>query len=422
MDRGHPEHEVKQSFFTQMLERLGAESKSGFTRDRFEKALRAAGNPQHAVPTVVIAGTNGKGTVSLLVSQALTEAGFRVGTYLSPHLQHPRERFLFQGIPLSLEVLDGLAQENAALAQDFNLSYFEFLTLLAFQWARQAKPDYLVLEVGLGGRLDATNVTQPLATAITNIDWDHQAFLGDTREKILTEKMGILRRGVPVFTQLDAPLRPQLEVFCQEHRIPVVYTDSVPYRRVALSWENQRVEIDGQPFVLTNPSLGALKNAALAYQLLRQCFPQIPLKTLQNAFAKAHNPGRFETVQRQPRVVLSGDHNPAGITSLVQTLRDLSEHPHIVCGFSPDKPQAQMVEMLRPVAKSLTLTAVDYLRSAMPEGYEALAPYVPQAAQALKKALARCSPNDTLVVTGSLYLVGEVRQLWFKGTEEKLAP
>lgn len=421
MDRGQVEHEVKQNLFTQTLERLGAESRMKFSRDRFAHALAALDHPEAGLRTIVIAGTNGKGTVSLLVSAGLRAAGYRVQTYLSPHLQHPRERFLENGEPASLEELNALTATCAPVAEAYDLSYFEFLTLLAFQRARETQPDYLVLEVGMGGRLDATNVTEPVATAITNIAFDHQAYLGDTLDKILTEKMGILRPGVPVFTQLSEPLRPQLESHAEGQSIAVHYADDVQPQRLRLDWEGQEALLDGHVFRLTNPSHGTLLNAALAYQLLRHT-ADIPVPVLQRAFAGSHNAGRFETVQRQPRVVLSGDHNPAGIAVLTEVLETLGQKVYVVCGFSPDKPHAAMVESLRPWAKRLWLTSIADKRAELPAGYTTLADYIPDARTAVQKALEHCGPEDTLLVTGSLYLVGEVRGMWFKGTEEKLSP
>ncbi len=199
------------------LEQIGSERLIDYSLERFRSALQAVQNPERDAKTIVIAGTNGKGTVSLLLSNALREAGFKVGTYLSPHLQQPNERFLDGLRPERESELLRLAKEHWEISKQYRLTYFEFLTLLCFAWASRKKFDFLVLEVGLGGRLDATNVTTPLACAITTIDLDHQEYLGNTVEKILEEKMGILRAGSPVFSGItQSSLRSRLDQRCAE--------------------------------------------------------------------------------------------------------------------------------------------------------------------------------------------------------------
>ena len=167
----------------------GEKERINYALDRFQNALKAVGNPEKDVHTLVIAGTNGKGITTLLVSGALARAGFRVCTYLSPHLQSPSERFLWNLSSIEEDELASLGLEFADTARSHELSYFEFLTLLSFIWAKRRGADIHVLEVGLRGRLDATNVTDPLACAITNISLDHQAYLGTTKEQILAEKL-----------------------------------------------------------------------------------------------------------------------------------------------------------------------------------------------------------------------------------------
>lgn len=403
-----------QSRFLELLDRLGSESRIHYSLDHITQALHAVGDPHLSVKTIVIAGTNGKGSVSLFVSSALKEAGMEVGTFLSPHLQHPRERFLFQGKPLPDATLDALAEAAWAPTQEFQLSYFEFLTLMVFLWAREAKLDALILEVGLGGRLDSTNVTAPVATAITTIAFDHQAYLGNDLVSILKEKMGVLRPGVPVFTQIDSPpLMAALEARAAELGSEIHYTWRTPPSRESLEWSGQSVRLQGHEFELQNPGVGMADNAALAFDLVRETFPSIPIPTLQRAFANVRNPGRLEVVQENPRVVLSGDHNPAGIEYLIETLRELKTRPRIVCAFSPDKPQAEMVARLKEVTDDLVLTQVPRFADKMPADYQSLAPFDPDPKHAVHAALARCKPEDTLLVTGSLYLVGEVREIWF---------
>ncbi len=411
MDSRHSEFLKLNPKLEALLERLGGESRIHYSLHHFEQALKAAQSPHLAVQTIAIAGTNGKGSVSLFVSSALSQAGYQTGTFLSPHLQSPTERILHNLVPIDANELESLALEFEPIADRFSLTYFEFMALLCFVWAKRVGIEYLVLEVGMGGRLDATNVTTPVATVITNIDWDHQAYLGDTLLAILGEKMGILRPGVPVFTQLKDPeLLERLQAHCARtgsalHLCPVV-------KDLETSWEGQRVEVEGLCYRLRNPGVGMGQNAATAMQVVRHLFPEMPRETLRQAIERVRNPARLETVRLSPRVVLSGDHNPAGIDSLLATLDRMGERPHVLCGFSPDKPHGQMVDRLRTHAKELTLTCVPRFLGKMPAGYESLAPYYPDPIAAVNACLSTCAPTDTLLITGSLYLVGELRKLW----------
>lgn len=175
------------------LETISNERFIHYDLERFQTALNAVGNPQKAVKTLIVSGTNGKGTTTLLLSSAIMETGAKVGTYLSPHLQTPNERLLYNLAPIGSAEFEALIDEMMPTANKFRLTYFEFLTLLAFVWARKRALDFLILEVGLGGRLDATNVSNPIASLITNIDWDHQAYLGNTLEEIFREKFAVVR-------------------------------------------------------------------------------------------------------------------------------------------------------------------------------------------------------------------------------------
>ncbi len=401
-----------------ILESFGTERRIHYSLDRFQEALVAVGNPHKSVKSLVISGTNGKGSTTLLTAAALVEAGFNVGTYLSPHLQQVNERVLHNLSPVSALSLIGLAQELHKVGKKYELSYFEFLTLLYFVWAERAKLDFSVLEVGLGGRLDATNVTDPIACAITNIDFDHQQYLGDTLPQILSEKLGILNSEGLLFTGIhDVALLAQVEKRCEELDAIYYYSRELRKEVISKSWDGQQIRINGHPFSLTNPSTGALHNASLAFLLVRIVFPTIPLSTMQRAFASVRIPGRMEVIQESPRVVLSGDHNPAGIRSLLETLKDLAYSDlHTVCAFSADKPFSEMYRALGSVSKSITLTKIRP-NEPISESYAAMADVAPDPKTAVQTVLAKAKPTDTILVTGSLYLIGEVRSLWRERVE-----
>lgn len=400
--------------FESLLETLGSEKKIHYSLDNFQKALNAAGNPEKTVKSIVIAGTNGKGTTTLLLSRALQLQGYRVGTYLSPHLQHVQERFLESLKPWSEDRLLEWGLKAMPLAQQYQLSYFEFLTLMFFLDSRDKAYDFNVVEVGMGGRLDATNVTSPVATVITNISWDHADFLGDSLEKILKEKMGILRSGVPVVSSIPiSELKNLLQTDCQNLKAPLFFTETVSKKVIAKSLVGQEVEIDGDKFTLNNPSAGTLENAANAYLVLKKVFPEISISTIQEAFSSVIFPGRFEVVDLKPLTLLSGDHNEAGVESLIHTLNLVgAKSLRVLCGFSPDKEAKKMIEKLKPLAKDFILTKVPRARGVYEAGYEKLADCIEDPEIALKKIQSRCREEDTLLITGSLYLVGHLRKYW----------
>lgn len=397
-----------------MLGVLGGERRINYALDRFREALQSLGNPERDVYPLIIGGTNGKGTTALQVAASLTLAGFRTAAYLSPHLVHPRERFLLDMRPIDEAELTGLAAELFPTGQKFGLSYFEFLTLVAFVWAKRREARFLVLEVGLGGRLDATNVAEPIACAITNVSFDHMDYLGDSLEQILDEKMGILRRESLVFTGIREPaLLDRLEKRCLE--LDAVYYFSRELRIEARdrAWNGQTALVNGYPFRLPHPGESALANAALSFLMMRIVFPRIPIATLQAALAAVRNPARFETVSESPRVILSGDHNPAGMADLVATLETLSpSRVRVVCGFSPDKPYRAMHRTLSALSDDVTLVPVSRARAPMPDDYPTLGKFEESPKRAVEAALARCDRSDTLLVTGSLYLAGEIRPLF----------
>lgn len=407
-----------------LLEGLGGERRINYSLERFTAALKSLGNPEKNVHTLVIGGTNGKGTTTLLVSGTLAQAGFEVMTYLSPHLQSPTERFLHNLVPIEVGELSELAEEMQAVAKRFDLSYFEFLTLLAFVRAQRRQVDFLVLEVGLGGRLDATNVTDPIATVVTNIGFDHMDYLGNTLEEILEEKLGILREESLLFTGIqENALLKTVEARCAALDAIYYYAKEIKVLSHEIRWDSQTISLNDYPFELTHPGKGNRENAALAFLLLRIAFPSIPLATIQTAFRKIKNPGRFEIVSEHPRVILSGDHNPAGIEDLLQTLKPLKpERLLTLCGFSPDKPYRAMFERLKSVSNEITLTQATRFQGKMPADYPQVGNFTAHPLEAVETLMKRANPDDTILITGSLYLVGEVRTLWHSGVDFWKAP
>jgi dihydrofolate synthase/folylpolyglutamate synthase len=379
--------------------------------DRMERALAELGHPERCAPAFHVAGTNGKGSVCAFLASACRTAGLRTGLYTSPHLEHFGERFQVDGVPASeAQLLAAYSALQSKLPWAFegpeSLTFFELVTLLGFHLFAEAGVDVMVIEVGLGGRLDATNVLTPLVSCVTRIGFDHQEYLGETIAKIAAEKAGILKPGVPAVIA----------------RQPTEASEAIERRARELGVPLFR---EGAEFETLTSTLGLRgghqrSNGAVARQALRLARERgLPIadEAIEKGLAEARWPGRMETVRTSPELVLDGAHNPDGAQALVEALRQYYPRArrHLVIGVLGDKDVRGVVETLASVADTLTFTQPESPR-AMPAS--ALASLLPgprevridsSAMAAVEQALLHAAPEDVVVVCGSLYLVGEVR-------------
>jgi dihydrofolate synthase / folylpolyglutamate synthase len=381
--------------------------------ERINSLLQVLGNPHRACSWIHVAGTNGKGSTCAMVEAGLRAAGVRTGLYISPHLIEPTERIQILGRPVSQEQFAGAfdrvhqtAEHMLASGQlDMHPTYFETVTAMAFLLFADAKLDKVVLEVGLGGRLDATNVVTPEICAITQIDYDHQVFLGDTIEQIAAEKAGILKPGVPA---VFAEQRPEAEAVLRA-------TAQAPYT-LSRDWPISDLQINarGSRFCLrslevTCPLAGEhqVENARVAAIVLAQ------LGVSAAGIASAIWPARLERVSERPEIIIDGAHNPAGTRALAAYIQRFyaGRRRWIVYGALRDKAVAEMTSILFPLADRIILTAPANSRAMAPEDIAApgavITHSVPEALHQLNHA-----PPDTVVfIAGSLYLAGEARGL-----------
>ncbi len=392
--------------------------------ERTRRILKEVGDPHLAVPVLHVGGTNGKGSVARIWASVLREAGLRVGLNSSPHLVAFRERILVNGAPLP----DSRLEAAAAVLRPFFLreapSFFEATTILAFLAMAEAGVDVAVIEVGLGGRLDTTNVVQPVLTAITNISGDHREYLGESLTEIAHEKAGILKPGIPAFTATDDP-EALGELMRQAARVgaPLVH---VPHPVGAFSLGGSRLRLETErwgPLELLSPLIGehSLRNIALAVRALEALpsrFP-IPGPAVVAGVAEARIPGRFQVVREGGRSwVLDVAHNPAGVEALLSTLRVVDPpRPWIgIVGILSDK---EVEGMLPPMGGSfdrMVLTVPDSAPPARrwnPLAASALLPSgtghaEPDLRRALLWAQNEAAPGGTVVVCGSSHTVGDV--------------
>jgi dihydrofolate synthase/folylpolyglutamate synthase len=391
--------------------------------DRTERMLAALGNPHRSCPVLHVGGTNGKGSVARIWAGVLRAAGFRTGLYTSPHLVSFRERILVDGLPFPDSILEELSRDLRPLLLRESPSYFEAATVLAFHAFAQAEVEVAVVEVGLGGRLDATNVVTPLITAITNVAWDHAELLGGSLEKIAREKAGILKPGVPAFTTCDDPAL--LAVLVEEAAVR-----GTPLRRVPLP--TTRVGIDGSRLRIESAKWGGLelasplcgehqgRNIALAVRSLEALPPRLPVSAaaVREGILRTRVPGRFQLeVEGERHWVFDVAHNTHGVRALVNTLGwARTARPRLgFVGILADKSWGEMLSALLEVLDFLILVTPDSApsgrrwdpvaaHSTLPAGRGLVAPSLPDAFEIARR---ESGPSGTVVVTGSTYTVGD---------------
>lgn len=398
----------------QFLYSLGNEIKTAkLGLDRIRAVLTALGEPHRSFRSVHVAGTNGKGSTCAMIDAGLRAAGVRTGLFTSPHLLEPTERIQVEGIPVSqaqfqraFEVVHETAEK---LDLDCHPTYFETVTAMAFWLFRELGVETAVIETGLGGRLDATNVIEPLVTAITPIDFDHEAYLGHTIEAIAGEKAGILKASVPaVFARQRPEAMAVLEARARELGLSVTRAEDFEIRDLVIDARGSRFTLAGRG--LTCPLAGEhqVENAVTAVLAL------LELGVAPEGIAEATWPGRLEFVSPNPDVILDGAHNPAGARALKRYLERFYGDQRIwmVYGAMRDKAIEEIAEILFPLAHELIFTAPDSARAIRPEALVEMAGRGRCAANlgsAIATVKAEASDEDVVVITGSLFLIGEAR-------------
>lgn len=402
--------------FLLSLERFGMK----FGLANIARLCAALGHPEAAFPSVVIAGTNGKGSVTAMVDTALRAAGHRSARYTSPHLQRLEERFVIDGREVAPDTLDRAAAlvqrtaETLVAAGELETlpTFFEATTAIAFVLFRDAKVDIAVLEVGLGGRLDATNIVSPVAAAIVSIDFDHQEQLGNTLGSIAAEKAGVIKPGIPV---VCGPVAPEalrvIAAVCAERRATLIRTGTdgrlgarIASMTIGLPGEHQKT------------------NAAVALRLLEAIDEdqtlglRIGADAMRAGLAEVHWPGRLESFTVGGcRVLIDAAHNPAGARALAAHLVEVAPSGvTLVFGAMQDKAITEMLSALAPVAVSVVCTTAPSPRAMTADELVLLASSLGLRAEAIPDPVSAvghaCASGGLVVVAGSIFLIGPVRQ------------
>lgn len=419
-----------------LLDRLPRlEVKPGLSRT--ERLLDALGHPERAFPTVHVAGTNGKGSVVAMLDAVLREAGYRVGRFTSPELIDFRDRIAIDGEWLGAgEWAAGIERMEAALTDSPDPpTQFEAIAALALHAFSRQRVDVAVVEVGLGGRFDATNVVRPLVSVLCSVSLDHCAVLGDSIERIAWEKAGIAKSNVPfLYGDLPPGARAVVLAECAEVGAVPVSVAGIDVERVHVDWEgaSYRVDLAGFPDSIELPLLGGYQRENLRLVLgtieqLRELGWKIPADTVSAGLSLVQWPGRFEVVRRSPNVVLEGAHNPAGARALAEDIVALAPdagNRHLLFGALADKDVDGMMEVLTPAFGHVTLC-----QSASPRAYgaEELAEHLggrfgavawyDSVGRAIDSIVPLLDADDVLVVAGSLTVVAEARRRLLEGHE-----
>ena len=397
--------------------------------ERIEKLLALLGNPQNKLRFVHVAGTNGKGSTCALIASVLTRAGYVTGRYTSPFVVEFCERMQVDGEMIPHEDLVRLVEQTFPLVEQMaqqgeEITEFEFITALAFQWFAEQKCDIVVLEVGLGGRLDATNViTSPIVTVITSISLDHTAILGDTVEQIAYEKAGIIKEyGVTISSpnQPEGALKVISDVAFQRHNKFIV-ADIEAIHPMNMGIGGTMLAYNGA--FLQLPLLGKhqLSNAITAltvFKVLNTKGFRISKRNVSIGFKKARMPARLEVLSASPLVILDGAHNPGGTQALAEAIQVYCKGKKVtgVMGMLADKDVDTAIQNLNGLfSRVVTLTPSN--PRAMPaeelaeKWKEAGAPAVAMqdGREALREVFATLDPHSAAVICGSLYLAGDLR-------------
>ena len=388
------------------------------------------GNPHLQFPSIHIAGTNGKGSVAAMIHSILCEAGYKTGLYTSPHLVDFRERIRVGQELIEKDFIFDFVQMLKDEIDKNGYTFFEVTTALAFQYFAKKKVDVAVVETGLGGRLDATNVINPLVSIITNIGLEHTEHLGNTIPQIAGEKAGIIKDGVPTITAVTQPEAEEvIRSVCAERNSELIqvqkkssytifdfsiYGSRFKFSSYSGRYENLRLNLAGEHQIL---------NACIcltAIQKLKELGWRVDEQAIRDGLKKVNWRARLEVFRKEPLVILDVAHNSAGMQTLIQALDQLFPEKKVIFifGVMEDKDYHSMLKEISKKAKFIVLTTPDYKRSAEPEALEETlkqtnTPYevIPLVKQAYFFALKNAKPDDVICITGSHFTVGEVLSL-----------
>jgi dihydrofolate synthase/folylpolyglutamate synthase len=423
------------SYVDYSLKKSSELAKADFNLGRMRELMVLLGSPEQKYPIIHVAGTKGKGSTSALMASALSAAGYKTGLYTSPHLQDYCERIQIDGKNVSHDELVELVERvKPAVAKVPKLTTFEITTAIGFLYFAQQGAEAAVIEVGLGGRLDATNVVTPRVSVITSLSYDHMAVLGNTLTLIAGEKAGIIKPGIPVVSspQMDEA-QAVLEKVSAERGSPLTLVGR------DMTYAAGEHTLDGQTLTIVNPKSSNLnqksvilripllgihqvENAATAYTALKASGLDVPGQAIRKGFAEVKWPCRFEIASRRPTVIFDSAHNQDSFAKLRGTLEEYfpGRQVMLILGASEDKSLAEMLTEIKPYLRLLIVTRADHPRALEPEKIVATAEgvgvrneTVTPVSAALARALELAADSDDIILSaGSMFVTAEVKTAW----------
>ncbi len=379
------------------------------------KLMNLLGNPEKKLKAIHVAGTNGKGSTSSMIATILQESNYKVGLYTSPHLIRFNERITINKQEIKDDELTKLILKIKELIEKnkLNPTFFEFTTALAFIYFANKKVDYAVIEVGMGGLLDATNIINPIISVITNIDFDHMKYLGNTLKKIASNKIGIIKKDVPLVTsERNDLIKEQIREKCLKEN--ALYYNINDYKiTIIQSNINQQIfSFEKTIYKLNMLGEYQIYNACLAIKVCLLIGLSTPI--IKKGLEKSFWSGRMEIVNKKPFIMLECAHNIAGIRNLKQFLNRNFHEIYLILGISNDEHKLSMIKELLPFAKKVIISKAHYkgmnpkkIAPLIKTNYQ----IIPDVKIAIKKAMNE-HLDIPIIVTGSIYLVGEAKELF----------
>ena len=409
--------------------------------ERISYLLDKLDNPHKHIDIIHVTGTNGKGSVCKFIGSILQKAGYNVGVYISPHLQRFSERIVVNNKEISKKDIVLLIKKIKPLVdeminQNKTPTFFEVVTAMAFQFFKKCKVDFAVIEVGLGGRFDATNVVNPLVSVITNISLEHTEYLGEDIKSVAFEKAGIIKNNAPIVTAAKNDALKVINKIAQEKNSPIIEINKKDWKRLSHNTTYQEFLVQGilKEYKVKTTQLGEYQgeNIALTINTIDQLQMQGTYITDENIIEgifTAFNPGRMEILSENPKILLDGAHNPTAMEQLKITLeKDFQFNKLIlILGILKDKDFKKMISFIAPISDVIIVTKSNNIRACEPSvlkdainkiGYKNNVFIIDSIPDGIKYAKSKANKNDIICISGSLYTVGEARDhLVFKNKE-----
>lgn len=405
-----------------------------FGLSRVEKMLELLGNPQNKIKCIHIAGTNGKGSTTAMIASILKEEGYTVGMYTSPYLEEFEERIQINGVNIPKERLAELVSKIQKVSEEIvtlgfdNPTQFEIITAIMFLYFSEENVDYAIIEVGLGGRLDATNVIDPVLVVITSISYDHMNILGETIEEIAGEKCGIIKNSpVVTYPQVEEAMK-VIEEKCKEKSVQLIKTSESSIKEVIINKndniQNIKLEVGSElkEYKLTLIGKHQVKNAMVvlnAIEVFKTLGGSVKEESIKAGLENVRWIGRMERLNKNPIVVIDGAHNIDGIRTLKESVKEYFSYNKLILilGILGDKQVKEMVNTIGSLGEDIILTEPHNERA---ESLEVMESYLKEEnknvykimnyREAYEKALDLANEDDLILICGSLYMVGDMRK------------